>query len=57
MGQGAPEAGPIPGAPERPNTVQVSIESLEYAPTTGIKGRTTACMKAVQILNICYRAS
>jgi len=37
LGQGAPEVGPIPGAPERPNTIQMSLDSLEYAPTTGVK--------------------
>lgn len=38
LGQGAPEAGPIPGAPPRPTTIEVTIDSLEYAPTTGVKG-------------------
>jgi hypothetical protein len=38
MGQGAPEAGPIPGSSNRPLTVTYSYEALEYAPTTGIKG-------------------
>jgi hypothetical protein len=38
LGQGAPEVGPIPGAPERPNTIPVPLDSLEYAPTTGVKG-------------------
>jgi len=38
LGQGAPEVGPIPGAPERPNSVSVPLDSLEYAPTTGVKG-------------------
>jgi hypothetical protein len=38
LGQGAPEVGPIPGAPERPNSVPVPLDSLEYAPTTGVKG-------------------
>ncbi|EPS99039.1 hypothetical protein FOMPIDRAFT_1125403 [Fomitopsis schrenkii] len=37
LGQGAPEAGPIPGAPARPTTIEVTIDSLEYAPTTGVK--------------------
>lgn len=37
MGQGAPEAGPIPGAPERPTSVPIPLDSLEYAPTTGVK--------------------
>jgi len=38
LGQGAPEVGSIPGAPERPNTITVPVDSLEYAPTTGVKG-------------------
>lgn len=39
LGQGAPEVGPIPGAPERPTSVNIPEDSLEYAPTTGVKGR------------------
>lgn len=40
LGQGAPEVGtlPVPGVPPRPNKVEFSFESLEYAPTTGVKG-------------------
>lgn len=38
MGQGAPEVGPIPDAPERPTSIPVPEDSLEYAPTTGVKG-------------------
>ena len=38
LGQGAPEVGPIPDAPERPSSVLVPEDSLEYAPTTGVKG-------------------
>ncbi|KAF9649014.1 PLP-dependent transferase [Thelephora ganbajun] len=37
LGQGAPEVGPIPDAPERPTSIQVPTDSLEYAPTTGVK--------------------
>ncbi|KAF8163425.1 aminotransferase [Crassisporium funariophilum] len=37
LGQGAPEVGPLPGAPERPNTISIPLDSLEYAPTTGVK--------------------
>ncbi|KAL7414969.1 aminotransferase [Mrakia frigida] len=38
MGQGAPEVGPIPGAPVRLSTVSLEdINVNEYAPTTGIK--------------------
>jgi len=39
LGQGAPEVGPIPGAPERPMSVPMPVDSLEYAPTTGVKGQ------------------
>lgn len=38
LGQGAPEVGPIPNAPPRPDTVPLPLDSLEYAPTTGVKG-------------------
>jgi len=38
LGQGAPEVGPLPDAPPRPNTVVIPEDSLEYAPTTGVKG-------------------
>ena len=38
LGQGAPEVGPLPNAPPRPNTVAIPEDSLEYAPTTGVKG-------------------
>ncbi|KAJ3488984.1 hypothetical protein NLI96_g2469 [Meripilus lineatus] len=37
LGQGAPEVGPIPNAPPRPATIEVPTDSLEYAPTTGVK--------------------
>lgn len=37
LGQGAPEAGPIPNAPARPTSIDVPLDSLEYAPTTGVK--------------------
>ncbi|KAF8911041.1 aminotransferase [Gymnopilus junonius] len=37
LGQGAPEVGPIPEASERPNTISLPLDSLEYAPTTGVK--------------------
>jgi aspartate/methionine/tyrosine aminotransferase len=37
LGQGAPEVGPLPGAPPRPTVVQIPEDSLEYAPTTGVK--------------------
>lgn len=37
LGQGAPEVGDIPDAPARPQTVTLPHDSLEYAPTTGVK--------------------
>lgn len=38
LGQGAPEVGPIPDAHPRPDTISMPVDSLEYAPTTGVKG-------------------
>lgn len=38
LGQGAPEVGQIPDAPPRPTVVELPTDSLEYAPTTGVKG-------------------
>ncbi|KIK98090.1 hypothetical protein PAXRUDRAFT_805437 [Paxillus rubicundulus Ve08.2h10] len=37
LGQGAPEVGPIPNAPSRPDSIPIPVDSLEYAPTTGVK--------------------
>jgi len=37
LGQGAPETGLIPEAPPRPTTIELPFDSLEYAPTTGVK--------------------
>ncbi|KAH6918447.1 aminotransferase [Coprinopsis sp. MPI-PUGE-AT-0042] len=37
FGQGAPEVGPIPGCPPRPESVSIPLDSMEYAPTTGVK--------------------
>ncbi|KIK59407.1 hypothetical protein GYMLUDRAFT_44407 [Collybiopsis luxurians FD-317 M1] len=37
LGQGAPEVGEIPNAPSRPTTLPMPEDSLEYAPTTGVK--------------------
>ncbi|KAI0053903.1 aminotransferase [Auriscalpium vulgare] len=37
LGQGAPEVGPIPGALDRPTSVEYPVDALEYAPTTGVK--------------------
>lgn len=36
MGQGAPETGPLPGAPPRSMTFTIPNEELEYAPVTGV---------------------
>lgn len=37
LGQGAPEVGDIPDAPARPQSIPLPLDSLEYAPTTGVK--------------------
>lgn len=37
LGQGAPEVGHIPNAPPRPDSIPMPVDSLEYAPTTGVK--------------------
>ncbi|MCO4743220.1 MAG: pyridoxal phosphate-dependent aminotransferase [Proteobacteria bacterium] len=37
LGQGAPETGPLEGAPERINAIEVNIASAEYAPVPGSK--------------------
>ena len=37
LGQGAPEVGDIPDAPARPQSITLPLDSLEYAPTTGVK--------------------
>ncbi|KAJ3344582.1 hypothetical protein HDU83_005078 [Entophlyctis luteolus] len=37
FGQGAPEVGHIPDAPERPMTITMQEEEFEYAPVAGIK--------------------
>jgi aspartate/methionine/tyrosine aminotransferase len=37
LGQGAPEVGEIPNANPRPSTLPMPVDSLEYAPTTGVK--------------------
>jgi len=52
LGQGAPEVGPIPGAPERPNQLPIPEDSLEYAPTTGVKALREAVAK---LYNHTYR--
>ncbi|KAI0317566.1 aminotransferase [Amylostereum chailletii] len=52
LGQGAPEVGPIPGAPDRPTSIQYPIDALEYAPTTGVKDLRDAVAK---LYNQTYR--
>ncbi|KAJ7578408.1 pyridoxal phosphate-dependent transferase [Mycena floridula] len=37
LGQGAPEVGSIPDAPPRLTSIPMPTDSLEYAPTTGVK--------------------
>lgn len=37
LGQGAPEVGDIPGGAPRMTSIPVPLDSLEYAPTTGVK--------------------
>ena len=53
LGQGAPEVGPIPDAPERPTSIPMPEDSLEYAPTTGVKGRSP---RFFDILTYAHRA-
>ncbi len=36
LGQGMPEAGPLPGAPPRVESVSIDVEDQEYAPVAGI---------------------
>jgi hypothetical protein len=38
LGQGAPEVGEIPNAHPRITSIPLPTDSLEYAPTTGVKG-------------------
>ncbi|KAH8099553.1 pyridoxal phosphate-dependent transferase [Cristinia sonorae] len=52
LGQGAPEVGDIPDAPPRPTSIQFSVDSLEYAPTTGVKALREA---VANLYNITYR--
>lgn len=39
LGQGAPEVGPIPGAPPPEDCIPLPVDSLEYAPSTGLRGK------------------
>ena len=52
LGQGAPEVGPIPDAPPRPDSIPVPVYSLEYAPTTGIKGESITLIGRLQIYQV-----
>ncbi|KAK0463590.1 pyridoxal phosphate-dependent transferase [Desarmillaria tabescens] len=52
LGQGAPEVGPIPDAPPRPTSIPLPIDSLEYAPTTGVKALREA---VANLYNVTYR--
>ncbi|KAG6854724.1 hypothetical protein C0991_002437 [Blastosporella zonata] len=52
LGQGAPEVGPIPNAPPRPTSIPVPTDSLEYAPTTGVKALREA---VANLYNVTYR--
>ena len=36
LGQGMPETGPLPGAPERVHTLPIHVDDQEYAPVAGI---------------------
>jgi N-succinyldiaminopimelate aminotransferase len=36
LGQGQPETGPLPGAPDRVHRVAIDVDDQEYAPITGI---------------------
>ncbi|KAG8934074.1 hypothetical protein FRC01_005235 [Tulasnella sp. 417] len=52
LGQGAPEVGPLPDAPARPDTFTFPEDSFEYGPTTGIKSLREAVAK---LYNETYR--
>jgi len=52
LGQGAPEVGPIPNAPDRPLAIPMPTDSLEYAPTTGVKALREA---VARLYNDTYR--
>lgn len=52
LGQGAPEVGPIPNAPDRPQAIPMPTDSLEYAPTTGVKALREA---VARLYNDTYR--
>ncbi|THH27778.1 hypothetical protein EUX98_g6412 [Antrodiella citrinella] len=52
LGQGAPEVGDIPDAPPRPQNINIPVDSLEYAPTTGVKALREA---VANLYNLTYR--
>jgi len=52
LGQGAPEVGDIPDNPPRPTTINIPIDSLEYAPTTGVRELREA---VANLYNVTYR--
>jgi len=52
LGQGAPEVGPIPNSADRPTTINMPTDSLEYAPTTGVKDLRQA---VANLYNVTYR--
>jgi len=52
LGQGAPEVGLLPNAAERPSRFEIPEDSLEYAPTTGVKALREAVAK---LYNHTYR--
>ena len=49
LGQGAPEVGNIPDGPARPDTLPMPVDSMEYAPTTGVKGTPIYISRAMAI--------
>ena len=52
LGQGAPEVGPLPGAPDRIERVEVTKDSYEYAPVGGLRELRDA---VAQLYNDRYR--
>jgi len=52
LGQGAPETGPLPGAPSRDFHMNIQDAQLEYAPTSGIKELRE---KVANYYNVLYR--
>jgi aspartate/methionine/tyrosine aminotransferase len=52
LGQGAPETGPLPGAPPRINTVTIDPRRHEYGPITG---QVALRRKVAELYNTLYR--